>query len=388
MKPILFILALLTHIGVGMAQKRALPTFESFKSIGVNPTQQHFLEQYSMEEQQQMLPIEHQQQQEKKSIDLSLGLEHQQQHFTRAVLWVHKMLEEPSVKYLTKKAVFHTENAFLGYTVSMEAFDQQIAQLALFLKRCAQYQGWNWNHYNTRQKTLMLLFTDTLFDGHQKLGPLEYDHKSPYGFSNYSKVFVSKLIQTQTGQCHSLPLLYKILADEIAVEASLCLMPQHSYIRLRDEEGRWYNFETTCGKIVPTAWLVASGFVSSEAIRHQIYMDTLGYTATLTYAMADLLNGYIHKFGYDKFVLKWVNIALGYHAKDIRCLQIKANCLTLQVQQLIQAAGYPPREDLPNHPKIWKCYQDLMQIYKTIDKLGHVDIPPVVYQKWLKTTKQ
>jgi hypothetical protein len=71
--------------------------------------------------------------------------------------------------------------------------------------------------------------------------PMRYDFHDYRGEGDYRQQFVTKLLQTNTGQCHSLPLLYKILAEEMGVKAYLAFAPNHSYIRHQDEQGRWYN---------------------------------------------------------------------------------------------------------------------------------------------------
>lgn len=380
-------------------QRVKLPTFKSFEPIDIKPSRQSFLGQYSIERQQQLLQQEAKQKQEqlqrfrtvqereqRLAQSNNSSLQQEKEDFNQSALDLERLLKSKTMA-VTYKAVFTVEKAFLGNQLSTKQLDSEIEHLASFLKRYALSKGWSWEDYNTRQKTLMLLFLDTMMIGTEIQLPLKYDHNDPYGLVNYSNLFVSKLLQTKTGQCHSLPLLYKILADRINVTAYLCLMPQHSYIRLTDDQGQWYNFETTCGKIVPTAWLVASGFVSSEAIRTKTYMDTLGYSAIVTNAFADLLEGYVRKFGYDEFVLKWSTIALRYNPKDIRCLQWQSNYLTIHTQKLIQKANFPRRNELPKYPEIWQSYQQVMKIYERIDALGHTEVPNSVYQKWLQTTQ-
>lgn len=374
------------------AQQIPVPTFEHFKPIGIKPSRKSFLKQYSIERQaeliQQEAQIKEEQEKALKQIIVeqkkltSFDLNQAKQPFNSSLSALKLLLNAPR-NQVAKKAIFQVEKAFLGNTLLSENFEEAIVNIIEILRKYAVAQGWNWQDYNTRQKTLLLRFTDTLVLKDTIILPFKYDHQDPYGVVDHSKFFVSKLLTTKMGQCHSLPLLYKILADEIDVEAYLCLMPQHSYIRISDASGKWYNFETTCGKIVPTTWLVASGFVSSEAIANKIYMDTLGHKAFVTNAIADLIEGYVAKFGYDDWVLQSANIALEHNPKDIRCLLWKSNYLTIHTQQLIQAANYPPKSKLVEYPEIWNNYQKLMQVYSKIDQLGHVTIPNVVYQEWL-----
>ncbi|MFM7856963.1 MAG: hypothetical protein ACKO96_34825, partial [Flammeovirgaceae bacterium] len=49
--------------------------------------------------------------------------------------------------------------------------------------------------------------------------PKTYDFEDFWGREDLRKTFVSKLMKTGTGNCHSLPLLFLILAEEVGVEA-------------------------------------------------------------------------------------------------------------------------------------------------------------------------
>lgn len=60
-----------------------------------------------------------------------------------------------------------------------------------------------------------------------------------YDFENFAKnedsienQFVSRVLKTHKGQCHSLPWMYKILAEEIGANVSIARAPGHCYIKL------------------------------------------------------------------------------------------------------------------------------------------------------------
>ena len=64
-----------------------------------------------------------------------------------------------------------------------------------------------------------------------KYEPFGYDFKDVFGHKTQESLFVSKLLKTRKGNCHSLPYLYKILAEELGVDAHLALAPNHVYIK-------------------------------------------------------------------------------------------------------------------------------------------------------------
>lgn len=76
--------------------------------------------------------------------------------------------------------------------------------------------------------------------------PYTYDFDDPEGSDDYTHIFVTKLMRTHKGQCRSLPLFYKMLANEIGAEAYIAYAPRHTFIRHRDPQDTcWINLELT-----------------------------------------------------------------------------------------------------------------------------------------------
>ncbi|AZB11000.1 hypothetical protein EG344_20270 [Chryseobacterium sp. G0162] len=122
------------------------------------------------------------------------------------------------------------------------------------------------------------------------------------GVKDYSKMFVSKLMKSNTGQCHSMPLLYLILAEQIGAEAFLVMSPNHSYIRYMDDSREMISLELTNGMFSANSFVLNSGYIKSEALQNKLYMQNLSKKEVLSQTFVDLASGYIHKFGYDEFV--------------------------------------------------------------------------------------
>ena len=76
--------------------------------------------------------------------------------------------------------------------------------------------------------------------------PFDYEFEDCDGEVDFTNTFVTKLMRTHSGQCRSLPLLYKLLANEIGAEAYIAYAPCHTFVRHRDETGEgWINVELT-----------------------------------------------------------------------------------------------------------------------------------------------
>jgi hypothetical protein len=65
--------------------------------------------------------------------------------------------------------------------------------------------------------------------------PFQYDFEYFLSDIDPTVGFVTKLLSTGKGNCFSLPVLYKILTEEIGGTAYLALAPIHCYIKHKDE---------------------------------------------------------------------------------------------------------------------------------------------------------
>ncbi|MET3012941.1 transglutaminase family protein, partial [Flavobacterium psychrophilum] len=123
-----------------------------------------------------------------------------------------------------------------------------------------------------------------------------YDFQDVFGHKTRENLFVSKLLETRKGNCHSLPYLYKILCEELGVDANLALAPNHVYIKHRNIKEGWYNTELTSGIFPIDAWIMASGFVHIDAISNGVYMKALNNRESIAVVMIDLADNYNVKF--------------------------------------------------------------------------------------------
>ncbi|MFT4015812.1 MAG: hypothetical protein QM668_02515 [Agriterribacter sp.] len=193
---------------------------------------------------------------------------------------------------------------------------------------------------------------------------------------DYTNMFVSKLIQTGKGNCHSLSYLYKIIADKIGAKCWLALAPNHIYIKNFSQQYGWYNTELTSRSFPSDAWIMASGYISADAIRSKIYMDTLSNQQSIGLCVLDLAKAYEYetKNYYDGFILKCCDLVLEYHATNPMALLLKAE--TLKKVYL--------KQKHENAPTANEAYDDMEAAYITLAKLHYREMPKEMYDKWVK----
>lgn len=175
-----------------------------------------------------------------------------------------------------QKAVYAVENAYYNGNLNKEAFDRQIDMYAEFCKRIllsgdVRYDGKGDERSAMAQCAVFVFMTDTIpmQMGDTVVGhlPFEYNFDDYSGREDWSNMFVSRMMQTKRGNCHSMPLLYKMIMDRLGEECWLALAPNHMYIKARNQRAGWYNIELTCADFPTDAWLTASGYIHLDAIR-------------------------------------------------------------------------------------------------------------------------
>ncbi|RHI04514.1 hypothetical protein DW182_16880 [Bacteroides sp. AM16-24] len=277
-----------------------------------------------------------------------------------------------------QKAVYAVENAYYNGNLNKEAFDRQIDMYAEFCKRIllsgdVRYDGKGDERSAMAQCAVFVFMTDTIpmQMGDTVVGhlPFEYNFDDYSGREDWSNMFVSRMMQTKRGNCHSMPLLYKMIMDRLGEECWLALAPNHMYIKARNQRAGWYNIELTCADFPTDAWLTASGYIHLDAIRNGIYMDTLSVRQSVALCLTDLAQGYLHKYGMrnGSFVMQCCDTALAYYPNYINAWLLKAHVLS----RFYQKEG-----------KL-ELKQEMDKLYTKIHELGYRKMPQEMYLSWL-----
>jgi hypothetical protein len=291
-----------------------------------------------------------------------------------------------------KRAVLLSENAYFENTLDTMRFEVQIIWYALLCKLFQEanpMQGYNFKDQEevSLRGAVFKVLTDTVEAIVEKEKvyhlPFSYDFDDFFGDNAWSQTFVTKLLRTGKGNCHSLPYLYKILCEELGVSAHLALAPNHIYIKHKSEKTGWYNTELTSASFPVDAWLMASGYIPLTAIQNKIYMDTLNTQQSIALCLTDLANGFAKKYPFadKRFILKCADTALQYYPHCINALLLKADVYSKQYQKLIQEGQEKTIEGQQIMEKLKKL---LKQIYES----GYRKMPPKMYFDWLLELRQ
>jgi len=291
---------------------------------------------------------------------------------------------EPSFK----RAVFIAENTFLNNELDYTTFCKLIDEFEYLIRKVIESKELLYNKEDKKKMSIhaaiFTLMTDTLpilIDSTRYINhlPFIYDFEDISGEKNWSQMFVTKLLATRKGNCHSLPYLYKILAEELGEKAYLSLAPNHIYIKLQSDEYGWYNTELTSGMFPVDAWLMASGFIHLSSVQNAIYMDTLGTKQSIAACIVDLAQGYEKAVGVEngEFITTACNKALEYYPNYINALLVKAET---NFQQLNKDSKLSQEE-------FEEKKASLEQQYIKIHDLGYRKMPEQMYLEWLVSLK-
>ncbi|MBV4357146.1 hypothetical protein [Pinibacter aurantiacus] len=286
-----------------------------------------------------------------------------------------------------KKAVFLSENCFFNNKMQYEKFDAEVHRLTQIAKL--------WQRANPlidyKEKdsadlinnlSIFKLLKDTItFIGpseekyyHQ---PYTYDFNDFFGRENWSNMFVTKLLLTHKGNCHSLPYLYKMLADELNANCWLALAPNHMYIKNRCRKIGWYNTELTSGEFPVDAWITASGYIPVKAVQQGIYMDTLSNQQAIALCILDLAKAYQQQTDNfdDGFIMQCCDLVLKYHSNNVQALLLKAETGKRMYQ----------KEKFNKINTSSASFKEMEQLYTQIYNIGYREMPDKMYMQWLRS---
>jgi hypothetical protein len=321
-----------------------------------------------------------------------------QEEYTHAFQFLSKTLEQPLEPSSFKKAVYATE---MAYDPMLDTNDMNNRIMALkkltTLNKIANpiiYRGKDYEKVNIYASLFKILTDTTLViapngDDTLTMYPFIYDFEDIFGTRHWEKMFVSKLLYQQNGNCHSLPYLYKIICNEFGVSCYLALAPNHIYIKHRADKGGMYNTELTSGTFPMDAWLMASGYISLEAVQKGTFLDTLSEMESIALCVIDLAHGFNHKYPDNdgKFVIECCDLALKYFPNYVNAILLKAETRLKQLQKMQKRYGYEYLREVTVYPEAKILWNEMNNLYMQLYKLGYRQMPEQMYVEWLTSLK-
>lgn len=309
---------------------------------------------------------------------ISYGQEKSEQYFQNAVDEICNMLEDKT-PISFKRAVFLTENAYYDGQLDWNVFCSQIDSISRKVNNMIVSRGLQ--KYKTAGNWAIFSYM-TEKSEYNNFCPLKYDFDNFMGDKDYESFMVSTLLNTKKGNCHSLPYLYKILADEVNVEAFIATAPMHVYIKHQDEQGKWWNLELTSGTFSRTSFIMESFNVSDAGMESGLYMKALDGKELLTLCLSDLMDYYQKKTGkyYGSIVQKAYKTGLKYNEASM--LQLwKFDDLKQKLDTEMASLGLKNYNEIQKYPELSKLLDEVKTTDEFINKIGYSNLTPEQYRE-------
>lgn len=305
-------------------------------------------------------------------------------HFDIAISEIEQMLKGKKPLNF-KRAVYLVENAYYEGKISWDEYNNEILRIKPVLDKMIDDR--NLRQYKTAGNWAVFTYmSDSIPENN--FTPYQYDFESFMSDSDRESYMVSRLLKTRKGNCRALPYFYKILADEVGVEAFIAIAPMHCYVKHRDEQGNWWNLEMTTGSFSRSSFIMETFNVSEAAIKSGLFMKSLSDVESVAYCIYDLLCYYEDKTGRysDDFVKRCYETGLTYYPNSQ--LQIsKANDLQFRLSSKMIEKGLRGYGELVDYPELMAEFKTLSATYEYLSEIGYTTMRNEDYQKMVHEVK-
>ncbi|KGQ19584.1 hypothetical protein LF41_2522 [Lysobacter dokdonensis DS-58] len=171
-----------------------------------------------------------------------------------------------------------------------------------------------------------------------------YDFDDPFARAPSNRL-LSTYLETRRGNCVTMPVLFAILGQRLGLTLALAKAPQHLLVKVRDDDGTWFNVEATGGGLKADASYVRDTGISAQALANATYLRPLTPTQTIATLAGDVVGALERRGELD------AALALGerLHAVDPRDVDAMLRVASLHARILDRDfhARWPNPIDVP-----------------------------------------
>ncbi len=295
-----------------------------------------------------------------------------------------------------KDAYYEIEKAYGNVYLTKAEYDEQINKSVSFIKQ------WLYENHKSLKDNMALNYgiqkfmTDTLTINNKRNKEMPnvkmthlgfyYDYQDYKAKKDERSYFVTKTFATGNGQCHSLPIVYLILAEQLGAKCYLSFAPIHSFIKYPDKKGTIHNFETTSNWQISDQWYMENFNIKSLAIKNGIYLDTLDRQQIIASSMIDLASCYEKKFGIadGAFISKCIDSAMNYFSNkeaNINGWLLREKIVVIKLNRIAKKNPNKTIEEVEKLPEAQILLKELNSIDAKIESLGYESISESTYDK-------
>lgn len=312
-----------------------------------------------------------------------------------------KNLAVSNVNPSLSEAFYITEKAFGNPYLTKTEYEQILNKSVSFLKQWMQENGFDVNDNEAKHIAIQRFMSERLTvgkatkrgDGRTELKttlhlPFFYDYNDYEAKNDHRNFFVTKCLATGGGQCNSLPMVYLLLAEKLGANAYLTFAPQHSFIKYKNNKGEVENYEPTSNWHINDHWYQDNLFISPEAIRSGIYLDTLNNRKIVANCMLELAVQYIRKMPLDdgEFLTKCLREAYTYYPKqnNIYAYFIYSSYLQGLLTRHLHTHNITDFSQIENDTYAFNIQKEYQKNEQYITELGYQELPEGIYNNLIE----
>jgi len=320
-------------------------------------------------------------------------------NYTKAKQKLKDMLEG-KIPLSIKDAYYFSEAAYGNLQLSYEEYNKVIQDNANFIKQWLVENGYNPKDPEALHLGIQKFLSDTLYIGNnnpdnlslskQAHVPYYYDYIDYTSAEDRRNYFVTKTLATGTGQCHTLPTTYLILAEALGVKVYLSYNPVHSFIQYKNNKGTMLNYETTVDRFLPDQFYLETLPTMAKAKKNKIYMNSLNKKQNVATVMIDLAVNFVqeHWLSDKKFIKECMNTASPYFPEQ-GFINTANNYLNKRIyadtfNKKVKEKGIKNISDIEKYPDVLQAYNNYRSYMEKVSSLGIQDFPESEYIKMME----
>lgn len=313
--------------------------------------------------------------------------------YTNARDLIQKMLGD-AIPLSIRDAYFLSEAAYGNLYLSYSDYAALITSNANFIKQWLKENRYSLIDPEALHLGIQKFMSDTLYVtvGGKRQGhiPYYYDYIDASSEGDRRNYFVTKTLATGSGQCHTFPITYLILAEALGVEAHLAYNPKHSFIRYANNAGTLVNYETTVDRFLPDAFYLETLPVMAEAYRNELYVTNLTKKQVVASVLFDLAVNFIdeHWLNDKSFVHECITIAVPFFPNqgfiNTAHSYLNKRLYADDFNNKVQARHITSTDEIEKYPDVLEAYQNYYGYMEQVSRLGIQDFSESEYLRMLE----
>ncbi len=217
--------------------------------------------------------------------------------------------------------------------------------------------------------------------------PFHYDYIDYEAKEDRRNYFVTKTLATGSGQCHTLPVTYLILAEALGIEANLSISPRHSFVQFENGDGKKVNYETTVDRFLSDQFYLETLPTMAKAKYNKLILTTLTKKQVVASVLIDLANSFVdeHYLANEQFLHDCLDKAATQFPNKTYIgetyFTLKRNLKIKKVNDIIRKHKISTQSEFLANKEVVQAYTELKHFVEATENYGYRGFPESVYMR-------